>query len=119
MRYHIQLKRDYFQYFNSILMGGEGHIADMITRMKNNLSGKKARKEQHQKLNEAYRKSRQKTDTHPIRELQISMEKLEGIKDKIKRASTKERKFRILISSIITLIITFSIFYFVWLSFFK
>jgi hypothetical protein len=28
-------------------MGGEGHIADMISRMKYNLSLKKARKEQH------------------------------------------------------------------------
>jgi len=100
-------------------MGGEGHIADMITRMKNNLLAKKTRKEQHQKLNEAYRKSRRKTDTHPIREMQISKEKLEGIKEKIKRASTKEQKLGILISTIITLVIAFSIFYYAWLNFFK
>lgn len=100
-------------------MGGEGHIADMITRMKNNLSAKKARKEQHQKLNEAYRKSSRKTDMHPIRELQISKEKLEGIKEMIKRASTKERKLGILITTIITLVITFSLFYYAFLSFLK
>ena len=86
--------------------------------MKNNLLAKKTRKEQHQKLNEAYRKSSRKTDTHPIKEIQISKEKLEGIKEKIKSASTRERKLGILISILITLIITFSIFYYAWLSFF-
>ena len=100
-------------------MGGEGHVADMITRMKNNLSAKKARKEQHQKLNEAYRKSSQKTDIHPIKEFQISKEELAGIKEKIKRASTKERKLGILITTIITLVITFSICYYAWLTFLK
>lgn len=100
-------------------MGGEGHIADMITRMKNNLSAQKARKEQHQKLNEAYRKSSRITDTHPIMEIQISKEKLEEIKENIKRTSNKERKLGMLISTIITFVITFSIFYYAYLSFLK
>lgn len=100
-------------------MGGEGHIADMITRMKNNLSAKKARKEQHQKLNEAYRKRSRKTDTQPIRESQISKEKLKGINEKIKRTSTRERKLGILTTTIITLVIIFSISYYVYLSFLK
>ena len=96
-------------------MAGEGHIADMITRMKNNLSAIKNRKEQHQKLNEAYRKSSRKTEILPIRE----KDNLEEIKAKIIRTSTRERKLGILITSIITLIITFSIFFYAYLSFLK
>ena len=100
-------------------MGGEGHIADMISRMKYNLSAKKAHKEQHQKLNEVYRKNNRSIDTNPIKEIQISKENLEKIKENIKRTSTRERKLGILITTIITVVIALSIFYYAYLRFFK
>lgn len=100
-------------------MGGEGHIADMITRMKNNLAQKKSRKEHQKKLNEAFHKSSGNAEIHPIREVHISKEKLEEIRENIKRTSTKERKLGILITTIFTVVVIFSIFYYAYLSFFK
>ncbi len=77
-------------------MGGEGHINDMITRMKNNAASKKAHKEQREKLMDAYRTGGHNMEQNQIREFDISKENLEKIKEKIRIKLTHEQTSRII-----------------------
>jgi hypothetical protein len=73
-------------------MGGEGHIADMITRMKNNRELKEQRKDQQRKLNILNRKKIQYNETAQIQDVEISEENLSELKLKIKKKSKQERR---------------------------
>ena len=84
-------------------MSSAGHVLDMISRMKNAAASKKERKEKTRKINELFLKDGWNPLNNHLRETDISDERLGEIKMQIKSASTKERRFRL----IFTLIITF------------
>lgn len=65
-------------------MPGEGHIADMITRMKNNRELKEQRKEHQKKLNELFLREHHHSGDSPIADVKISEENLQKIKSGIK-----------------------------------
>ena len=73
-------------------MAGEGHMADMITRMKNNRELKEHRKEQQKKLNDLFRKDHHLNENAPIHDVEISEEKLQEIKLGIKKESNQESR---------------------------
>ncbi|MFA5326457.1 MAG: hypothetical protein WC384_01570 [Prolixibacteraceae bacterium] len=92
-------------------MGGEGHILDMINRMKNNAASKKAHKEQREKLMDAYRTGGHSIEQNQIRDLDISKENLEKIKEKIRIKLTHEQTSRMIYSIVLTFILSLVIFY--------
>lgn len=83
-------------------MGAEGHIADMITRMKNNQALKEQRKAQQKKINDLYRKSQHPEQEDAIHDVEISDENLNRIKVRIKRKMRHEKR----VVSVYTLVIT-------------
>lgn len=94
-------------------MAGEGHIADMITRMKNNQALKLQKKEHQKKLNELFRKDHHHNEDGPLREVEISEENLEQIKSDIENASIKERKLSLIETSVLTVIIVVALIFIV------
>jgi hypothetical protein len=94
-------------------MAGEGHIADMITRMKNNQALKLQRKEQQRKLNELYRNDHHHHEDSPLRDVEISEENLEQIKSDIESASIRERKLRLIETSVFTVIVVVALIFIV------
>lgn len=71
-------------------MPGEGHIADMNTRMKNNRELKEQRKERQKKLNELFRKEHHYSGETSIADVKIPEENLQTIKSGIKTKLTLE-----------------------------
>jgi hypothetical protein len=90
---------------NPIVMAGEGHIADMITRMKNNQALKLQKKEKQKKLNELFRKDPSNNESAPIRQVEVSEEDLKRIKSGIKNTSVREQRLSLIETSAITLVI--------------
>jgi len=100
-------------------MSSAGHVFDMISRMKNAAASKKERKEKTRKLNELFLKDGWNTQNNHIRETDISDESLGKIKKQIKSASTKERRYRLSVTLIITILACLSISAIVYLNFFS
>jgi len=95
-------------------MGGEGHIADMISRMKANTASKNAHKELREKIRDVYQNAQHNEEQNKIRSFPITSEKLENLKLRIKSNLTRERRLSTLISILLTCVISFLIFYFLF-----
>lgn len=90
-------------------MGGEGHMADMITRMKNNRAIKDQKKQQQRKVNDLYRNHHHSENSEPIHDVEISEEKLEKIKISIRRRKYREHRISMFFSLVVTIIIVSAI----------
>lgn len=73
-------------------MGAEGHIADMITRMKNNEANRQERKARQKKLNEVYREGKGSNPHIELTEEAIAPETMEALKNDIRQKASSERK---------------------------
>lgn len=90
-------------------MGGEGHMADMITRMKNNRAIKDQKKQQQRKVNDLYRNHHHNADGDPIHDVEISGENLDKIKISIRRRTDHDRRIGMFFSLVVTIIIVSAI----------
>jgi hypothetical protein len=90
-------------------MSSAGHIADMLTRMKNNEALKKGRREQRRKLNEMFHKDGLHVSNNPLRESNISNEALEEVKVKMRNTSARESRSALIYTLIISALIILTI----------
>ena len=100
-------------------MAGEGHIADMITRMKNNQALKLQKKEHQKKLNELFRKGHNHKEDTPFHDVEISEESLTKIKSGIKKELSQETKASYLYTIILTILVISAIVAIAWWGFVK
>jgi hypothetical protein len=77
-------------------MSGEGHIADMITRMKNNEATRQERKARQKKLNDAYREGKGANPHIKLTEEVIAPETMDVLKNDIRRKASSERKSQLI-----------------------
>jgi len=86
-------------------MGAEGHIADMITRMKNNEANRQERKARQKKLNEVYREGKGPNPHIGLTEEAIAPETIEALKKDIRQKASSERKSRLVGTIAVTAVI--------------
>lgn len=98
-------------------MAGEGHIADMITRMKNNQALKLQKKEHQKKLNELFRKDHNHTKDSPFRDIAVSEESLKKIKSGIQNELRQETKASFFYTIILTILVISAIVAIAWWGF--
>ncbi|HET6559946.1 MAG TPA: hypothetical protein VFG54_21650 [Prolixibacteraceae bacterium] len=90
-------------------MSSAGHIADMLTRIRNNEALKKGKRAQRRKLNELFHKDGIHGSSNPVRDTNISNEALEEINVKMRNTSARESRsaqiYTLIISALILLAI--------------
>lgn len=81
-----------------------GHVQEMINRMKANEALKRSRREKKKSLNDLYLSAAEK-DHSAIREVKLSENEMNVVKDKIRNELKKERRKEIIITTVLSVVL--------------